>query len=159
LNPFLAEEERKAISDINVVPLADVSLVLLIILLVLSPMMTPSALTVRAAGRDAAQAAPEPAAAQAPEPEPVLVVSLSPDGTIGAAGRRFPGPGEFMAFVREELARRTDRKVFVAPHPDVPHGRVVHMLETLRYNGASSVALVQTEETQPPAAAPGPGAP
>ncbi|MBI5200028.1 MAG: biopolymer transporter ExbD, partial [Elusimicrobia bacterium] len=47
-------------SEINVVPLADVSLVLLIILLVLSPMMAQHRLQVQAAAEKADSAAPEP---------------------------------------------------------------------------------------------------
>lgn len=142
---FLREEEPREISEVNVVPLADVSLVLLIILLVLSPMMTQSMLQIQAAG---AKPAPEDGA-PAPAPEPVLVVTLTPDAVM-AGGMTFPGFGEFMSYLQTELPRRSDRKVFVAPHPEVPHGRVVHMLETLQYLGATSVALVQTAEPEGP---------
>ena len=47
--PFMRAEQAKEIAEVNVVPLADVSLVLLIILLVLSPMMRQSMLHVKAA--------------------------------------------------------------------------------------------------------------
>ena len=52
-NPFVRHEEAAPISDVNVVPLADVSLVLLIILLVLSPMAAQSMLRVQTAAAKA----------------------------------------------------------------------------------------------------------
>jgi biopolymer transport protein ExbD len=156
-SPFHAAEEAKEISEVNVVPLADVSLVLLIILLTLSPMMTQDLLRIQTAAKDAA-APPEPSVETAPAPEKppelVLVVGLSQAG-ISVGEKTFAGPGEFMGYMRGELARRSDRKVFLAPQPDVPHGKVVNMLEMLKDCGASSAALVQTEEAAPaPAAAP-----
>lgn len=146
-DPFLGAELPSEIAEVNVVPLADVSLVLLIILLVLSPMMTQSALRVRTAAEKAPAAGPEePAPAPAPEPARlVLVVALGQD-SVSVGERRFVGAAELMAFLAAEIAAREDKKVFLAPAPEVPHGKVVHMLETLKQVGASSVALVQTAE-------------
>jgi biopolymer transport protein ExbD len=142
--------EAREISEVNVVPLADVSLVLLIILLVLSPMMRQSMLHVHSA---AASAKPE---IMAPEellasksPELVLVVGLNPDGLV-VGTQHFSDPGAFIGYMQQELARRADKKVFLSPHPDVPVGLVVHTLETLKTCGAESVALVQSQD-EPPA--------
>lgn len=161
-SPFHQDEAAREISDINVVPLADVSLVLLIILLLLSPMMAQSMLHVKTAGEP--EKAPEFVVPQPPplDQELVLVVDLGPRG-IAVGKYFFAGPGEFIAFMTGELSRRADRKVFLAPHPDVMHGQVVHMIEMIKSCGAESVALVQTQEENPPpepaVAAPGPGAP
>lgn len=141
--PFRRENPGREISEINVVPLADVSLVLLIILLLLSPMMAQHRLLVRTAGPPAKAGSPAPEALLKPPPELVLAVSLSPQGPA-VGDRLFSGPGEFMDYMRDELSRRADRKVFLAPHPDAPHGLVVHTIETLKSCGAESVALVQT---------------
>ena len=155
-NPFARGDAAREISEVNVVPLADVSLVLLIILLVLSPMMRQSMLRVRAAAESSKPEAAPPAPSLAPA-ELVLVVGLNPDGLV-VGGQRFADPGEFMGYMQRELARRADKKVFLSPHPDVPVGLVVHTLETLKTCGAESVALVQTQDTdaQVRAAAPAP---
>lgn len=144
--PFDHGAEAQEISEVNVVPLADVSLVLLIILLTLSPMMAQNALRIQTAARDAAPPPDEPVAVE-PErpPQLVLAVSLTPHG-IAVGGRIFSGPGDFVPFMRDELSRRADKKVFVSPHPDVEHGKVVHMLEMLKECGATTAALVQTQE-------------
>lgn len=154
-SPFARVDEPKAISEVNVVPLADVSLVLLIILLVLSPMMRQSMLHVRAAAESAKpEVVPPEELLLHKAPELVLVVGLTPDGLV--VGRdRFTDPGSFMGRMQEELARRSDKKVFLSPHPEVPVGLVVHTLETIKTCGAESVALVQSNG-EIPAAAPAP---
>lgn len=144
-NPFHKDEGLQEISEVNVVPLADVSLVLLIIMLLLSPMMAQSMLHVRTAAKAADDPAPLLDAFPAPEkpPEFVLLVDLGPGG-IAVGERLFATPPQLAAYLREELPRRGDRKVFLAPAPEVTHGAVVDLLETIRLAGASSVALVQT---------------
>jgi biopolymer transport protein ExbD len=130
------------ISEVNVVPLADVSLVLLIIILVMSPMIAQSWLHVKTAGEATADELPPAAAAP---PELVLLVDLGPKG-LQVGDRFFRNPMELSAWLKEELPRRLDRKVFLAPHPDVKHGQVIHLLETIKSAGAESVALVETAE-------------
>jgi len=142
-SPFHRSDEPKEISEVNVVPLADVSLVLLIILLVLSPMMTQTMLHVQTAARSK-EKPPETAPPPEPDkpPEMVLVVAVGPDA-LSVGERVFTGAGDFAAFMTAELARRTEKKVFVSPRAETPHGRVVEVLEALKLCGASSVALVQ----------------
>jgi len=144
-NPFAEPDLPKEISEVNVVPLADVSLVLLIILLLLSPMMTQSMLHVKTAGR-----AVEPLTASMPEEYPakqevVLAVALGPNG-FSVGEKTFASPGDFMSFMKDELAKRSDKKVFLTPYPEALHGAVVHALELIKSCGAESVALVQVEE-------------
>ena len=57
-SPFHKDDEAAPIADVNVVPLADVSLVLLIILLVLSPMAAQSMLKVQTAAAKSSVAPP-----------------------------------------------------------------------------------------------------
>ena len=164
-SPFAAAQEAKEIAEVNVVPLADVSLVLLIILLVLSPMMRQAMLHVHTAADSKKPEIMAPEELLAPKPpDLVLVVGLNPDGLV-VGDRRFSDPGEFIGYMQGELSRRSDKKVFLSPNPDVPVGLVVHTLETIKTCGAESVALVQTAEGptvpdtdhgQIPAAAPAP---
>lgn len=153
-SPFHKEHEHQEISEVNVVPLADVSLVLLIILLVLSPMMAQHRLKVLAAAERAPEAAgPEPRLASAAPlrpPELVLVVGLASD-RVTVDDRVFTGQAELIAYVGGQLVLRSDKKVFLAPQPDVTHGRVVETLELLKSAGASSVALVQSAPETPQA--------
>ena len=135
----------REISEVNIVPLADVSLVLLIILMVISPMMARTAWKVKSAA--AATGPEEPA--PPPSSELVLTVGLHEKG-YSLGGRFFEEETGMMTFLSEELSRREDRKVFVLPDPDVTHGRVLELLERLSGGGAESVALVETDEGLPP---------
>jgi len=150
-DPFRREPEPSEISEINVVPLADVSLVLLIILLLLSPMIAQSTLHVRTAASDPEPPAPDEDFVYTPRPSPetVLVVDLGPGG-IAIADTLFASTAQLAAYLRLDLPRRKDRKVFLAPHPEVSHGDVVAVLESIKAAGASTVALVQTVEAAPP---------
>ncbi len=152
-SPFLRSDEAAPISDVNVVPLADVSLVLLIILLVLSPMAAQSMLRVQAAAAKADGPAPlkpgeDPLAPKAPEP--VLAVGLSPLGYV--MDGRLLGEAELKARLQPELRRRDDKKVFLSPELDVPNGRVVGAIEAIQSCGATAVALVQVADPQAAAA-------
>lgn len=154
-NPFQRDEGHREINEPNVVPLADVSLVLLIILLVLSPMAAQSMLKVgSAAAKPAEDKAPtaEDLLPQRP-PEPVLAVGLSPAG-FTAEGRFLGSDAQLRAWLAPELARRDDKKVFLAPELETPHGRVVAAIELIESLGAPSVALVQAHD---PGAAEGGG--
>ncbi len=134
-------DEPELAAEINVVPLADVSLVLLIIVLVLAPMRLESTLHLQTAGR-----APEGAPAAAPAalpPELVLVVDLGPSG-YAVSGKFFTERRDFREHMTRELSARDDRKVFLAPHPEAAHGLVVDAMEDLKSCGAQSVALVQS---------------
>lgn len=144
-NPFHKEEDLQAISEVNVVPLADVSLVLLIILLLLSPMMAQSSLHVRTAAKAKTTLEEAPAVPYFPEKpaELILLVDLGPGG-IAVGDNLFSSVKELSAYLRGELLKREDRKVFLAPHGEAMHGQVVELLEAIKGAGADSVALVQT---------------
>lgn len=141
-SPFHKDDEAAAISDVNVVPLADVSLVLLIILLVLSPMAAQSMLKVQAAAAKAEAALPtQVELLTMREPEAVLVLGVSGLGFV-MDGRLMATGSELTEFLKLKLSVRTDRKVFVSPELEVAHGQVIAALEAVQAAGGT-VALVQ----------------
>lgn len=145
-SPFHRQEEASPISDVNVVPLADVSLVLLIILLVLSPMAAQSMLRVQAAAAKAQSLQdlpPLPDENVPPKPpDPVLSVGLTPGGYI-LNGRWMGTDQELKMWLTDIISKREDKKVFLSPELEVWNGRVVSTIELIQGCGASSVALVQ----------------
>ncbi len=148
-NAFERREDPAPIADVNVVPLADVSLVLLIILLVLSPMAAQSMIEVRAAAAKAeAPAGPKPGEdpLMPKAPEPAIVVELVPLG-YSWDGRLYPTDADLRAALTPVLARREDRKVYLSPYPDAPAWRVVAAIEAMRSCGASGSALVQSDDS------------
>jgi len=141
-SPFHKDEEAAPIADVNVVPLADVSLVLLIILLVLSPMAAQSMLKIQTAAAKSEAALPtQTEVITMHDPEKVLVLAVTDQGFV-MDGRLFPEPASLTAFLKQVLQPRTDRKIFVSPELETAHGRVVAALEAVQAAGGT-VALVQ----------------
>jgi biopolymer transport protein ExbD len=115
-------------SDINVTPLVDVCLVLLIIFMVVTPLMIT--------GVDVklpAVSAPEALARQP------LLVSIKEDGTLflGRTVTRVEDAGDAL---RRERAG-ADRPVVVQADATVVYGRVVEVLDLCREAGFSTVGL------------------
>lgn len=118
-------------ADINVTPLVDVCLVLLVIFMVVTPILIGQA---NVTLPDAKTAVP------AGEQHARLTISLTSDGTLYAGG----------AIVREEDARAAienaaaedlGRPVIVHADKDVAHGRVVRILDLCREAGFNQVAI------------------
>ena len=148
-SPFHKSGEAEPIADVNVVPLADVSLVLLIILLVLSPMAAQSMLRVQAAAAKAQAALPSaPIVTAREEPEAVLALEVS-EGGFTLDGRLYASRLELEAKLKELLPSREDKKVFVSPDLDCTHGRVVEALEAAHAAGGQA-ALVQILDPEAP---------
>ena len=146
-SPFHKDDEAAPISDVNVVPLADVSLVLLIILLVLSPMAAQSMLKVQAAAARASAAQPTQVELLTQrDPEAVIVLGVSASGFV-MDGKLMSTASELTSFLKQKLSPRTDRKVFVSPELEVAHGQVIAALEAVQAAGGT-VALVQIADPE-----------
>ena len=132
-----------ALSDINVTPLVDVVLVLLIIFMVTAPMMSRG-IDVRlprtAAGSDAT--------------EDRLVVTVDRDGTIYLNER--PVNAQLLTDrLKSEMQRTGSEFVFLRADQEVPYGRVMTVMDQIKKAGADKVGMV----TRPAAPAPAPAAP
>lgn len=135
---------RRPLADINVTPLVDVMLVLLIVFMVTAPLLTTGV----AVDLPQARTAPLPG-----QDEP-LVVTIRADGSLwlqdSAIG--LDQLGSRLAAVRE---RNPELRVFVRGDRSVDYGRVMAVVGTLSQAGVGKVALL----TEPPrTAALGPAA-
>jgi biopolymer transport protein ExbD len=119
-------------ADINVTPLIDVLLVLLIIFMCVAP-VAPRAL-----------AAGLPRTASAPRPSPrglVLEVGAEALALNGTPVLTFP---DLDRRLRAAFATRGDGTLFVRPEADAPYERVVRAIDVAAGAGASRVGLMET---------------
>jgi biopolymer transport protein ExbD len=123
---------RRPVAEINVTPLVDVVLVLLIIFMVTAPFLQGgleiNLPKVATKGLDVHEG---------------LIISIRQDKTI-AVGDRVVSDDGFEDALRK--AGATERPVFLKADTGVPYGEVVKMIARMRHVGVASLGLV----TQPP---------
>ena len=132
------------ITDINVTPLVDVCLVLVIIFMAVAPF----ALTI---GINVLQSKSKAAEGKASIDENVTV-KLTQDGRVSVNGAVI-GSGELPLKLIEALAKSKDKMVVVTADEKNRVGQVVDILDAAKQAGAAKVAILKSE-TQ--AAAPAP---
>ena len=122
-----------AITEINVTPLVDVCLVLVIIFMVLAPFAMQAGIEVASSRKGAAQA-------QAALRENVNVV-LDEKGQVQVNGRpvRWEELGQAL---KTALARSRDKLVSVNASPKAEVGQVVEILDASKQGGAKKLALL-----------------
>ena len=125
------QEDGAPIAEINVTPLVDVMLVLLIVFMVAAPMMVvgvPVDLPRTAAPRVAA-------------PSPPLVISVDREGRMFL--RQEPvAEADLPALVRAEQEGRPERPVYVRGDRAAPYGLVLRAMGVLSQAGVARVALI-----------------
>jgi biopolymer transport protein TolR len=122
---------RGRIADINVTPMADVMIVLLIIFMVTVPII-----------RDGPVANLPDAAHARVESEGAPVVSVSGSGALFIDGLPMLSLDDLQLALQSSLANRADKTVHVKAEPDLDYVEVGRVLQACRRAGAQSVALV-----------------
>jgi biopolymer transport protein ExbD len=129
------------ITKVNVVPIIDVALVLVIILLVTAPLMSVSDLPVnlpQAHTRDA-------------EDERNVSVTRTTGGELAVDEHRV-APGALAAALRQRLARPGDQNVLVVLRADrdLPYSELRRLLADTRAAGAKRIAVATRQQTEGP---------
>lgn len=129
----------RARSEINVTPLIDVLLVLIVIFMVITP-MTPEGFRADV---------PAPAGSRRVETPPdTLVLSLDADGQIRLNQETLDFAALF-ARLQELFRTRSDRTVFVQADGDILFNEVARMIDTARGAGADRIGLMTEPVTLP----------
>jgi len=121
---------KGAIAAINVTPLADVMIVLLIIFMVMTPILTGS------------RGLKLPPAAHAHKQDPSLTVRVSRNGALTLGDSPVAGPVPLELELQERLEGRGDRVVYVEADQDVGYPVVADVVDACRHAGAEQVALI-----------------
>ncbi len=129
-------DEGAPLNEVNVIPLADLSLVLLIILMVISPMIMQSMIKVTSSRATAAKSAAEV------DKEPPLILALNKNGVV-LNSVAMHDDVHLAARLSQALSNRTDKTVMFTADHDVPHGRFVHVLDLVKQQGAEKIALLK----------------
>ncbi|HMF41242.1 MAG TPA: biopolymer transporter ExbD [Polyangia bacterium] len=125
-----ATRKRGIIVDVNVTPLVDIMLVLLIIFMLTANLIAKQAIEVEL-----------PRASQSTTLNPTtLAVTLTREGALYLNGRATT-PAELRAAVRDAVAKDPKTQVIIAGDKSVSHGRVVWVLDVVKSLGVASFAI------------------
>jgi len=140
---------RSTLTDINVTPLVDVMLVLLIIFMVTAPLIQ----------QGVAVNLPEARAKAIDAPEQKLVLSVKADRTLWLGGGEDAArvPTERLEEVLRANARaQKDKELFLMADRTLPYGVVVEVMATIQRAGITSIGMItspQERRTTPEAGA------
>ncbi|MGE3758771.1 MAG: ExbD/TolR family protein [Pseudobdellovibrionaceae bacterium] len=122
--------DDEAIADINVVPLVDIILVVLIIFMVTAPMFIKPSINVNL-----------PRAASGDETLPSqLNVTLTADGRVVLNGKAADQEAVRQQALNE-VAKNPEVQAVIAADKDVPHGQVVGIIDVVKSAGVKKFAI------------------
>ncbi|HVP64444.1 MAG TPA: biopolymer transporter ExbD [candidate division Zixibacteria bacterium] len=134
-------------ADINVTPMVDVMLVLLIIFMVVTPMLQKG-VSVDMARTENPSQMPDA------DKEDALLVAIMRDGSIFFGSDKIP-VDQLTSKVKDKLSSKTgDKRVFVKADARAKYGAVVDVVDNVRSAGVDELGLL-TEQRKPTMAPPG----
>jgi biopolymer transport protein ExbD len=125
--------QSEGIHDPNMVPLIDVSLVLVVILLVATPMALQSGIAVSKAASSGRKAVPA-------HTERVEIAIVGADSIV--VNRALVPRASLGAVLQPLLAASATRAVMVRCSDQVPHGTFVAVLDEAKAQGAAQIAVM-----------------
>ena len=137
-------------SDINVTPMVDVMLVLLIVFMVITPMLQHGVSVDLAPVNN-----PEPM--QDADKEDALLVAVMRDGKI-YFGNDQVQPDQLTQKIKDKIANKADKRVYLKADARAKFGSVVEVVDNVRAAGVDDLGLL-TEQKKTPGAPGAPAAP
>jgi biopolymer transport protein TolR len=139
-------EGAKVNSDINVTPMVDVMLVLLIIFMVITPMLQ------KGISVDMAKVN-NPTPMQDADKEDALLVSVMRDGTVYFGSDKVTADS-LTGKVKDRLTNRTDKRVYVKADARAHYKNVVEVVDAVRSAGVDDLGLLTDQRKSTPNAPP-----
>lgn len=135
---------KGAISDINVTPMFDVMLVLLIIFIVITPMLSKGVSVDKVKARN-------PSTMAAADKDDAVVVAVSRDGKV-YLGKVQMKAEELGPKIKDMIANKLDKTVYINSDQRAKYGVVVEAVDNVRTAGVDQIGLL-TEKLEEGAAA------
>ena len=136
-------------SEINVTPMVDVMLVLLIIFMVITPMLQKGANVTMAQTKN-------PIAMEDADKEDAVLVAIQRDGAIYLDTQKLNSPAELTTKVSDKLSNRADKKIYIKADGRAQYGVVVEVVDDVRAAGVDQVGLLTEQIAPKPGTAPPP---
>ena len=126
-------------SSPNVIPMADIMLVLLIIFMVVTPMLQKGVSVDMASVND-------PREMQDADKDDAIIVAVTRDGTLYLGNTKITKE-EITGQIKDRIANKLDKTVYVKSDARAKYGDVVAAVDEIRSAGVDSLGLL-TEKTK-----------
>jgi biopolymer transport protein ExbD len=126
-----SQEADEVITGINVTPLVDITLVLLIIFMVTTKIVLNQAVPLDL----------PKAATGTGEVQVMFSIILAVDGRVLVDGKPVPNDDAILPIARERQAEHNDLRAVIKADTAVTHGRVIHVLDLLKQAHVSKIAF------------------
>lgn len=127
---FKSDSQDDVMSEINVVPLVDVILVVLIIFMVTAPMIMKPSININL---------PKAGTGDATAPSKLSIV-IGKDGNTLLDGK-VANDEQIRSAAVDESKRNPEIQAIISADKDVPHGRVVSVLDIIKAGGVKKFAI------------------
>jgi len=142
-------QKKKApppVADINVTPMVDVMLVVLIIFMVITPMLSKGISVDLVKTKN-------PIAMQAADKDDAILISVTKDGKVYLGSDQFSSLTDLGVKVKDRLTTKLDKTVYMKSDSRARFERVVEVIDNLRAFGVDQLGLL-TEQIKEGGAAP-----
>ncbi len=130
--------EDELFTSINVTPLVDIMLVLLVVFMMTARLISRSSLPMDL-----------PRAASGRAEQTVWTVAVAPDGAVRLNGELVGGKGALRKRAHDALASTPELRAVIAASRHTEHGAVVTVLDELREGGLSRIAFAVSPDEAP----------
>jgi biopolymer transport protein ExbD len=125
-----AQESDDSITGINVTPLVDVTLVLLIIFMVTAKIIVSQSIPLDL-----------PKAANGGETQVIFSIVLAANGAAQVDSQAIPNDEAILQLASDAHAKNPDLRAVIKADSAVPHGRVIHVLDLLKTAKVAKIAF------------------
>ena len=127
------------VADINIIPLADIMLVLLIIMMLVAPLLQQGVSVKLPVASNYVDK---------PESQDQTVIAIAADRTIYLNARYVPDD-ELATRVEEILANKVEKIVLIKADEEVDYGAVMAAMDSLRQAGIEDIGLITERKNLP----------
>lgn len=127
-------DENEGITGINVVPLVDITLVLLIVMMVTAKIIVSQSVPMDL-----------PKASTGQNVQMVFAVQLYKNGDVFVDSKKLPNDDAILGLAREARSKDEDLRAVIQADQAVTHGRVIKVLDMLKTAGVAKIAFGVTQ--------------
>jgi biopolymer transport protein ExbD len=128
-------KQRQIFNEINITPLTDIFLVLLIIMMVIAPLLDQQGLKLLVPNEQETQ--------EKPKETKTINIDVSPKGEYSMDGK--PIAAENLIFTIQDAAKVKKDGLLIQASGEASHGEVVKVMDAARNAGIESISVIEKQ--------------